>query len=171
VGDEQGRLAAGNAFASGRLRPGFAGGLTEFDDRVVPWVTFTDPETGRVGLTEQEAYGHYGERARVAVVRLDEMDRPRTAGHTDGYLKLIAGPRKVARAQVLDRVVGFTAVTPAGGELAAQVALAMRTDMLAARLAQTIAPYPTYALGLRMAAARLFGGFGGSSWRPARPGS
>ncbi|MEX2289174.1 MAG: FAD-dependent oxidoreductase [Mycobacteriales bacterium] len=171
VGDEQGRLAAGNAFASGRLRPGFAGGLREFDDRVVPWVTFTDPEIGRVGLTEQEAYEQYGERARVAVVRLDEMDRPRTSGHTDGYLKLIAGPRKLARAHVLDRVVGFTAVSPAGGELAAQVALAMRTDMLAARLAQTIAPYPTYALGLRMAAARLFGDFAGSRWRPARPGS
>lgn len=97
------------------------------------------------------------------------MDRPRTAGHGDGYIKLIAGPRKVARSQVLDRIVGFTAVTPSGGELAAQVALAMRTNMLAARVAQTIAPYPTYALGLRLAAARLFGEFGGVTWRPARP--
>jgi len=67
-------------------------------------------------------------------------------------------------------VVGLTAVSPAGGELAAQGALAMRTHKLAARLAQTIAPYPTYALGLRLAAARLFGEFGGSGWRPAGPG-
>jgi len=169
VGDEQGRLAASNAFASSRLLPGIAGGATRFDDRVIPWVTFTDPEIGRVGLTEQEAFAAYGERARVAVVRLDEMDRPRTAGHSDGYIKLIAGPRKVARAHVLDRIVGFTAVTPSGGELAAQVALAMRTNVLAARVAQTIAPYPTYALGLRLAAARLFGEFGGVTWRPARP--
>lgn len=29
--------------------------------------------------------------ARVAVVRLDEMDRTRTSSHTDGYLELIAG--------------------------------------------------------------------------------
>ncbi len=41
----------------------------------------------------------------------------------------------------------------------------MRTNMLAARLAQTIAPYPTYALGVRLAAARLFGGV---TWRPAK---
>ncbi len=171
VGDEQGRLAASNAFASSRLLPGVAGGAAKFDDSVIPWVTFTDPEIGRVGLTEQEAFATYGERARVAVVRLDEMDRPRTAGHSHGYIKLIAGPRRVARSHVLDRIVGFTAVTPAGGELAAQVALAMRTDMLAARVAQTIAPYPTYALGLRLAAARLFGEFSGATWRPARADS
>jgi pyruvate/2-oxoglutarate dehydrogenase complex dihydrolipoamide dehydrogenase (E3) component len=168
VGDEQGRLAAANAFASSKVLPGFAGGASKFDDSVIPWVTFTDPEVGRVGMTEQEAFAAYGERARVAVVTLDEMDRPRTAGHGDGYIKLIAGPRKLAGTHVLDRIVGFTAVSPAGGELAAQVALAMRTDMLAARLAQTIAPYPTYALGLRLAAARLFGEFSGATWRPAR---
>ncbi len=59
-------------------------------------------------------------------------------------------------------------MTPSGGELAAQVALAMRTDMLAARVAQAITPYPTYALGLRLAAARLFDEFSGATWRPAR---
>ncbi len=131
-------------------------------------MTFTDPEIGRVGLTEQEAFAAYGERARVAVVRLDEMDRPRTAGHEDGYIKLISGPRKLASAHALDRVIGFTAVTPSGGELAAQVALAMRTNMLVGRMAQSVAPYPTYALGLRLAAARLFDEFSGATWRPAR---
>ena len=168
VGDEQGRLAAGNAFASGSLLPGALGGMTKFDGRVVPWVTFTDPEVGRVGMTEQQAYEAYGDRARVSAVRVDEMDRPRTAGHSDGYLKLIAGPRLAAGHHLLDRVVGLTAVMPSGGEIAAIGAVAMQTDMLAGRLAQTIAPYPTYALGLRVAAARLFGEFGGATWRPAR---
>ena len=171
VGDEQGRLAAGNAFARGTAVPGPLGGMTQFDDSVVPWVTFTDPEVGRVGMTEQQAYDAYGDRARVAVVTLDEMDRPRTTAHTDGYLKLIAGPRPLARHHLLDRVVGLTAVMPAGGEIAALGAVAMQTDMLAGRLAQTIAPYPTYALGLRVAAGRLFGNVGGATWRPARPGS
>ena len=69
---------------------------------------------------------------------------------------------------MLDQVIGVTAVMPAGGEIAATGALAMKTNMLAGRLAQTIAPYPTYALGLRMAAARLFGECGGQTWRPAR---
>ena len=169
VADEQGRLAAGNAFARGSGVPGALGGRAKYDDRVVPWVTFTDPEVGRVGLTEAQAFEEYGERARVAVVRVDEMDRPRTSGHAEGYLKLIAGPRPAARHHLLDRVVGLTAVMPAGGEIAAMAALAMQTDMLAGRLAQTITPYPVHALGLRIAAARLFGEFAGSSWRPARP--
>ena len=69
---------------------------------------------------------------------------------------------------MLDRVVGMTAVCPHGGELAGTAALAMRTGMLAARLAQTVAPYPTYSLALRVAAARLFGTYGGRTWRPAR---
>ena len=103
------------------------------------------------------------------MVRLDEMDRPRTSAHTDGYLKLIAGPRPLARPRLLDEVIGLTAVTPGGGELAAYGALAMRTRMLAGRLAQTIAPYPTYALGLRVAAARLFGEYTGATRRPAQP--
>jgi pyruvate/2-oxoglutarate dehydrogenase complex dihydrolipoamide dehydrogenase (E3) component len=171
VGDEQGRLAAANAFARGAGLPGALGGMTAYDDSVVPWVTFTDPEVGRVGMTEQEAYDAYGERARVSVVRLDEMDRSRTSSHTDGYLKLIAGPRPVARHKLLDRVVGITAVMPSGGEIAAMGSVAMHTNMLVARLAQATAPYPTYALGLRVAAARLFGEFGGQSWRPAGPGS
>ena len=172
LGDEQGRLAAGNAFAPRSALPGLPGplgGMTKFDDTVVPWVTFTDPQIGRVGMSEQQAYERYGDRARVAVVRLDELDRARTAAHTDGYLKLIAGPRKLARHHGLDRVVGLTAVMPSGGEIAALGAVAMRTGMLAARLAQTITPYPTYALGLRLAAARLFGEYGGTSWRPAAP--
>ena len=171
VADEQGRLAAGNAFASQRAVPGLPGGLKAFNTRVVPWVTFTDPEVGRVGMSEQQAFAAYGRRARVAVVSLAEMDRPRTAGHTDGYLKLITGPRRLAPSHLLDEVIGLTAVGPAGGELAAYGALAMQTRMLAARLAQTTAPYPTYSIGLRLAAARLFGEFGGSSWRPAAPGT
>ena len=169
VADEQGRIAAQNAFARGPGVPGVLGGRAKYDDDVVPWVTFTDPEVGRVGLTEAQAHETYGERARVAVVRVDEMDRTRTSGHTEGYLKLIAGPRPAARHHLLDRVVGLTAVMPAGGELAATAAVAMSTDMLAGRLAQTITPYPTHAMALRIAAARLFGEFGGSTWRPARP--
>jgi pyruvate/2-oxoglutarate dehydrogenase complex dihydrolipoamide dehydrogenase (E3) component len=136
---------------------------------VVPWVTFTDPEVGRVGLTEAEAYDRYGSRARVAVVTMAETDRSRTGSSTDGYVKLVVGPRRLAPHRLLDEVVGMTAVSPHGGELAHTAALAMRTRMLAARLAQTVAPYPTYSLALRIAAARLFGTFAGQTWRPAAP--
>ena len=70
---------------------------------------------------------------------------------------------------MLDRVVGLTAVCPHGGELAGTAALAMRTGMLAARLAQTVAPYPTYSLALRVAAARLFGTLRRADLAPRAP--
>ncbi|MFC5382068.1 dihydrolipoyl dehydrogenase family protein [Aquipuribacter nitratireducens] len=168
VGDAQGRLAAHNAFARSSRLPELLGGPGRFDPRVVPWVTFTAPEVGRVGLTEAEAFERYGARARVAVVTMAETDRSRTQSATDGYVKLVAGPRRLAPHRLLDEVVGMTAVSPHAGELAHTAALAMRTRMLAARLAQTVAPYPTYSLALRIAAARLFSTFAGQTWRPAR---
>jgi pyruvate/2-oxoglutarate dehydrogenase complex dihydrolipoamide dehydrogenase (E3) component len=169
VGDVQGRLAAANAFARSVRLPALLGGLTAFDDRVVPWVTFTDPEVGRVGLSEGEAHARWGSRARVAVVTMAETDRSRTSDDRDGYVKLVVAPRRAGAPKVLDRVVGMTAVCPHGGELAGTAALAMQTSMLAARIAQTVAPYPTYSLALRIAAARLFGTYAGRTWRPARP--
>src|SRR5581483_12193780 len=45
VAYEQGRLAAHNAFAE-QPRP--------FDDRAIPWVTYTSPELAHVGRTEQQ---------------------------------------------------------------------------------------------------------------------
>ena len=46
-----GRLAAGNALTRGRKH--------RYDPAATPWVTFTDPEVARVGLTETA-----GRRAR-----------------------------------------------------------------------------------------------------------
>ncbi|MCA1712536.1 MAG: FAD-dependent oxidoreductase [Actinobacteria bacterium] len=62
VGNDQGRLAARNAFAA-PLRAG------RWKDNVIPWVTFTEPEVAHVGLTEAQAverYGYGGEPARPA---------------------------------------------------------------------------------------------------------
>lgn len=161
LGDEQGRHAANNAFAR-RPKP--------FHDRVVPWVTFTEPEVARVGLTESEAHTRYGAAAKVAQVPMSITDRARCAGETDGFVRLIAAPR-VARvgSPYLLEVVGMTVVAPSGGELIEAGALAMRSRMLAGRLAQTITAYPTYSIAVRVAAALLFGA-GGHHARPARPG-
>lgn len=62
VADEQERLAAANAFTGpvrGRVLPELAGGRRVWNESVVPWVTYTDPEVGRVGLTEDQAYESY----------------------------------------------------------------------------------------------------------------
>jgi pyruvate/2-oxoglutarate dehydrogenase complex dihydrolipoamide dehydrogenase (E3) component len=160
VGDEQGRLAAANAVASSRV------GRKAWDDRVVPWVTFTEPEVARVGLSEEQAVAAYGDRVRVATYEDRRSDRGRTAGVTDGFVKLVAVRGRVG-GMALGRLVGMTVVGPMAGEQIAQGALAMRSGMLVGRLAQTLAAYPTWSLSTRIAAARLFGSYGG---KPARSG-
>ena len=155
-----GLIAAGNALSRlARIKP------QRFDTAAVPWVTFTDPEVGHVGMTEADAADHGG---RVAVVPFEALDRAIASGRTDGYLKLIAGPRRVLGNAGGGRLVGATAVGPCGGELVHEVALGIRTGMFAGRLAQTVHAYPSWSMAVQMAAAQLFFEVDGRGHRPAR---
>lgn len=136
-----------------------------FDAAAVPWVIFTDPEVAHVGMTEAEAADHGG---RVAVVPFEDFDRAITVGRTDGYLKLIAGPRRVLGNAGGGQILGATIVGPSAGELINEVALAMTTGMFAGRLAQTVHAYPTWSMAVQIAAAQLFFDVDGRSHRPAR---
>jgi len=156
VADEQGRTAARDAFSRMPHR---------LDNSALPWVTFTDPEVGRVGMTEQRAYERFGERARVAVMPIGRTDRGRCSGERDGFVKLIAAPGRFVRSLGGGRLVGMTAVCSTGGELIAEGALAMRGGMLPGRIAQTVHAYPTWSIAVRQAAAQWFVGLA----RPAGP--
>jgi len=156
VADEQGRTAARDAFSRMPHR---------LDDSALPWVTLTDPEVGRVGMTEQGSYERFGERARVAVMPIGRTDRGRCSGERDGFVKLIAAPGRFMGTLGGGHLVGMTAVCSAGGELIAEGALVMRGGMLAGRIAQTVHAYPTWSIAVRQAAAQWFVGLA----RPAGP--
>lgn len=155
--DEMGRMAASNA-----LRKGFGGRYRT--DRT-PWVTFTDPEVARVGVTEAEAAAGGG---RVAILPLAELDRAVTEGREDGFIKLLAGPRALTRNLFGGRLIGATIVAPRAGELINEVALMMRLSAFTARLAQTTHAYPSWSHGLQKAAAQFLGVVEGREARPAR---
>ena len=122
----------------------------------MPWVTFTEPEVAHVGLTEEQAYGRHGDGVRVSYVRDTAADRARTAGETDGFVKLLARARAGRAGRRSAKVVGMTVVGPMAGEQIAEGALSMRSGMLVGRLAQMIKAYPTWSLSTRIAAVRLF---------------
>ncbi len=164
VGHEQGRIAAKNAFGT----PLLPGSRLRWSDRAVPWVTFTEPEVAHVGLTEAQAYAKHGARVLVSYVPDSDGDRPRAAGETDGFVKILALPPAVGGAP-LAKVVGMTVVGPAAGEQIAEGALALRAGLLAFRLAQVVKAYPTWSLSTRVAAARLFREYDGVRARRARP--
>ncbi|MDA8354947.1 MAG: FAD-dependent oxidoreductase [Actinomycetota bacterium] len=153
--DEMGRLAVRNAFSPLRRRT--------FDARSIPVVTFTDPEVARVGPTESEVDG---QSARVACLPMRSVDRALAAQRTEGFVKLIAGPRPVLGNAGGGRLLGATVVSPRAGETIHEAALAMRTGMFTGRLAQTVHAYPTWSLGLRQAAAQFFSEVDGRRARP-----
>lgn len=152
--DEMGRLAAANALGRGPRG--------RFREHWIPRVVFTDPEVARVGAVEAEASA----RSRVAYLPLSEVDRAVIDGRTDGFVKIVAGPRPVLGRFGGGRVVGATVVAPRAGEMIAEVALAMRTGAFAGRLAQTAHAYPTWSHGLQKAAAQFFGEIEGRRARP-----
>jgi pyruvate/2-oxoglutarate dehydrogenase complex dihydrolipoamide dehydrogenase (E3) component len=117
------------------------------DYRVVPWVTFTDPELGRVGLTEEEARKAHGD---VKVYRLPfrDVDRAVAEGEAEGLIKLICD-RKL-------RIVGAHVLGPGGGDLLHEYVLAMRAGLPLTRLSTTIHAYPTLAQAVKRTADQYY---------------
>lgn len=165
VAGRMGWVAAANALSTlARVR------RFRFDRRVVPWATFTAPEVGRVGLTEAAAAITHP-HARVAHLPLEHVDRAVTAGAEQGYVKLIAAPKRGLGHLGGGRLVGATVVAPTGGELIHEAALAMQTNMFVGRLAQTTHVYPSWSMAVQQAALQFFGpSSGGLRARPVRAG-
>ncbi|MGH1489294.1 MAG: dihydrolipoyl dehydrogenase family protein [Acidimicrobiales bacterium] len=160
--DHMGRIAAGNILGRwARLRP------ARFRADQIPWVTFVTPEIARIGMTESEA-ARSVPGAMVAYLPLTEHDRALTAGVTEGYIKLIAGPRPVIGMAGGGRIIGATIVSERAGEIISEIALAVRVDAFVGRLAQTVHPYPTWSFGLVKAAAQFFTTVEGRAAKPAQ---
>ncbi len=155
--DEMGRLATAHAF-----------GLMQrwkFKEHWVPWATFTNPEVARVGLTEAEAAEKGG---RVAYLPMGEFDRAITDGATNGFVKIIAGPKPLTRRAFGGEIIGATIVAPRAGEMINEIALAMRTRMFTGRLGQSTHAYPTWGFAIPQTVAQFFFEQNGRTARPAR---
>ncbi len=156
--DEMGRIAVANTFSRIRNR--------RFNPAWIPSVTYTTPEIGRVGLTEADAVSRGG---RVAYLPMTEVDRAIVAGETLGFVKLIAGPRRILRNAGGGQILGATVVAERGGEVVHEAVLAMRTKMFTGRLAEAVHAYPTWSVAIQQAAAQFFMEIGGRTARPAQP--
>ena len=155
VADETGRIAAANALS--RL------GARRFHPEWVPMVTYTGLEVARVGVTEAQA----GPGARVAHLPMSDFDRAAMSGEERGFVKIIAGPRRVTGHRIGGEILGASIVAPRAGDMLAEIVLAMRAHLYPARLAATSHAYPTWSTAVQMAAAQFFGDFGGRRARPA----
>ncbi len=117
------------------------------DYSAVPRVTFTYPEVGAVGMTEQEARDAGWRDVRSGLVDNEDSSRGSLHGNgNDGFVKLVASG---------DRLLGGTTVGPAGGEVLAMLTTAIHGEVPISTLKSMIYAYPTWHGVVRQALSAL----------------
>jgi dihydrolipoamide dehydrogenase len=124
-----------------------SGEASEFDNRAVPAVVFTDPEIAWAGFSETEAKAT-GKDVLTASFPWGASGRASTLGRNEGITKLIVEPKT-------DKILGVGMVGTGAGELIAEGVLAIEMGMTAQDMAGAIHPHPTLSETL-MEAAELF---------------
>jgi pyruvate/2-oxoglutarate dehydrogenase complex dihydrolipoamide dehydrogenase (E3) component len=105
------------------------------DYRVIPMVTFTDPEVARVGLNESEARVK-GVPYEVSFYGIDDLDRAIADGEAHGFIKVLTVPGK-------DKILGVSIVGAHAGELLAEFVLALKYGLGLNKVLSTVHAYPT----------------------------
>ena len=117
------------------------------DYRVVPRVTFCDPEVASVGLTEEQAR-EAGHEVRTSVVPISDNERASIDGVTHGVVKLVAN---AAGGELL----GGHIVADGAGAMIHEVVAMMAGHIGARTIGDAIHAYPTLSESVKAAAAQL----------------
>ncbi|TAI61181.1 FAD-dependent oxidoreductase [Bradyrhizobium sp. Leo170] len=122
------------------VRDNMAGGTRRTDDRLIPYVVFTDPPLARVGLSEQEAK-RQGIPARIAKLPMSHVLRTEATDETDGFMKVVVSAND-------DRVLGFSMIGSEAGEVMAVIQAAMLAGLPYPKLRDAVIAHLTIAEGL-----------------------
>jgi pyruvate/2-oxoglutarate dehydrogenase complex dihydrolipoamide dehydrogenase (E3) component len=122
------------------VRDNLAGKHRRKRDRLVPYSMFTDPPLARVGLSETEAE-RQGVIARVTKLPMDAVLAAQATDQRQGFMKALVGDNH-------DRILGFTMIGTAAGEVMAALQTAMLGDLSYQVLADADFAHPTMAEGL-----------------------
>ncbi len=123
--------------ASDLLGDGEHGGRNQ---RLLAYTVFSDPQLGRVGLTEQQARAA-GHDVQVATLPMSHVARALETDETRGFLKAVVDV-------ATQRILGAAVLGPEGGELAAALQIAILGDLPYAALRDAPIAHPTYAESL-----------------------
>ncbi len=133
----EGRIAATNAIL---------GPTRHATYDVVPSGSFTDPEYGRVGLTEAQAAQQHDVIAGIA--RYDDLLRPVADGRPDGFCKLIADRQT-------HTILGAHVLGEYSAETVQTVAACMAAGMTVEQVAELQLAFPTFTEAVCMAAQKI----------------
>jgi len=123
----QGLVAAENAVS----------GKTRKAETLVPVCIFTSPEIGSVGLSENQAV-RLGRKVKIGKFSFSSLGKALALGETHGFVKLIADAET-------DQLLGAQVVGPHATELISEATVAIRSELTALELANTIHCHPTLA--------------------------
>jgi pyruvate/2-oxoglutarate dehydrogenase complex dihydrolipoamide dehydrogenase (E3) component len=108
--------------------------------RPVPYCMFTDPQLGRVGITENEAKKQ-GLKYEVAILKMDSVARAVEVGETRGLMKAVVNPDT-------KEILGVAIMAEEGGEIMSVMQMAMEGGITYDRIRYCVFAHPTYSESL-----------------------
>ncbi|MGI8644335.1 MAG: mercuric reductase [Thermomicrobiales bacterium] len=116
------------------------GGNTSISSRMVPYTVFTDPQLGRIGLTETEARER-GLAFRVAKIPMTAVARALETDESRGLMKALVDKES-------GQILGAAVLGLEGGEIMAMLQIAMMGKLPYSALRDGIFAHPTLAESL-----------------------
>ena len=110
------------------------------DDRPLPYCMFTDPQLGRVGITEAEAKKQ-GINYKVAVLKMSSVARAVEVGETRGLMKAVVNADT-------KEILGVAILSEEGGEIMSVMQMAMQGGITYDRIRYCVFAHPTYSESL-----------------------
>ncbi|MDZ7588689.1 MAG: FAD-dependent oxidoreductase [Parasphingorhabdus sp.] len=109
----------------------------KWDDAALPWVTYTSPELGQIGLTEAAARQKWGDAVHVTQCEFAENDRAIAEADNRGFVKFVH--RKTIFGK---KLVGATVVGARAGDLLLPIAQLITGKASTFALGSAVIPYP-----------------------------
>lgn len=109
------------------------------DHRFLPYAVFTDPQLGRVGITEKEARAS-GKKFKMGTFPATKVSRAIERGETAGLLKIIVDAET-------DKVLGASILCSEGGEIVQILGTLIQANAPYTLLKQSVFIHPTMAEG------------------------
>ena len=126
----QGAMAVRNMLLPGRSR-----GRPQHP----PWATFTDPEVAHAGYTEEQARQRFGDKVRVSMLPMAQVDRAVTEDAAEGFIKVVQRSN--------GETLGATVIGQRAAETLQAWTLAKDHGLKMADIARTMQAYPSLATG------------------------
>ncbi|QJD95321.1 mercuric reductase [Mucilaginibacter robiniae] len=110
------------------------------EDRPIPYCMFTDPQLGRVGVTETEAR-KLGLNIQTTVLKMSSVARAVEVGETRGLMKAVVNADT-------KEILGVAILAEEGGEIMSVMQMAMEGGITYDRIRYCVFAHPTYSESL-----------------------